>query len=433
MLALLSKCIICLLLVGEICAFGTDKTVYPLIMSGSNPSTTMTLRLIELLEDENKPAELLKVYWRKEGDRGWLSLDVLSSIWHEGKARVYSAELQDLSPATRYEIKIGENQTCHFMTSPDPDHNAVKVVVGAGFYNIYDVTRFRRMCATVAKLEPNIVIGGGSFICKGSAEGVPTQWLQFIKMWTELMRTAAGDLIPLDPIIGCRDLDTAESAAKITKSKYYQIFGPKHLAHALSIGRSAKFMMLDTGVVSPIEGAQTTVLGKALMESRGVPYKFAVYSVPVDGDHVRARADSIQRLWLPLFESNGVAAVFESSLNCLSRSWPLLRAQRHLNGIVYCAIGCWGDLPKSPVKQKEQALFPFSESVNGVWLLEIMRQGCVLRAIDIDGQERSRCSLKPRTAAHSPSIGVVQPLTNSNTPDSRHAPTIMHGHKQNNK
>lgn len=376
---------------------GAESGIYPLVLAGNNPASSMAIRLFEPVADTKSPPPPKKVYVQRDGDKGWLPAEVSLSTWSAGQVRVYHVDLHDLSANTRYHIKVGTEHAWHFSTMPDPDVAAVKIAIASDFYNIYDTASFINMCRSVALAEPHLIIGGGNYICGGVANASPSHWLHFVQRWSQLMRTSADDLIPLDPMPGSRDIEQATAAKQ---SNYYQIFGGRCFAHLLTIGRSATFVVLDAGVVAPIEGEQSTWLAKALMGARTTPYKFAVYQ--------RSNRDKVHQWWLHLFEAHGIAAVFEQQNKCFSRSWPLLRDKRNLQGMFFCGCSCWGDLPKSSAYNYPNALFPFVEAVNGVWLLEIMKLGCVLRAIDMDGQELNRCALKAKGASHTASIGTVQ-------------------------
>ena len=119
-----------------------------------------------------------------------------------------------------------------------------------------------------------------------------------------------------------------------------------HLSYrTLDLANTLSFVLLDTGHILPIDGAQSNWLKASLEERKQVPWKCAVYHIaayPSIYNFAEKVPSLIRTEWVPSFEEYGVCLAFENHNHAFKKTYPLLKGKVDPAGIVYLGDGSWG-------------------------------------------------------------------------------------------
>jgi hypothetical protein len=343
-----------------------------------------------------------KLEVRPVGKSAWKAVDGQRRPWTPARRSVFVAKLDQLEAGQRYECRVAGDETIYtFRTSNDPSRNTVRFAVGGDMRCEWRPSRFREMCEAVAAFDPDFVVAGGDLAyCRGSVGAWP-RWDQWLKEWNQLMRTSRGDLIPILPVIGNHEVAGGYGQDATKAPHFFTVFElPEHQPiRTFDIGNVCSLFLLDSGHVNPVEGEQTKWLQAALSARRSRAFRAAVYHVPgvpaVKADQVVSGA--VGQHWIPLFDKEDLDCAFEHHRHTMKRSRPLKNGVPHPRGTIYFGDGCWGVPPRAPLANVKAEIFPYYESRNGVWLVDLSAKRMLVRAIDKQGQERDRINLIPRS------------------------------------
>jgi hypothetical protein len=131
--------------------------------------------------------------------------------------------------------------------------------------------------------------------------------------------------------------------------------------------------------VSPIGGAQTDWLGRALADRQDRPHLLVANHVPAYPSYraptsallssVLGTGEGNRRNWCPLFERYRVDAVLEHHDHTFKRTHPLTDGRPERNGVVYLGDGSWGQL-RAPVGPERR---PYLAAVSRAYHMTVHR------------------------------------------------------------
>jgi acid phosphatase type 7 len=329
-----------------------------------DPTTTMT---VQWIGSEREGAER-PVWFAKESSHNWRLQKFsqhrfpLSDLW------IHRAELSDLAPDTGYKFRIGtDSAEQRFRTAPAKDTNTIQFVSG-GDCGLGDHPRQTNRLA--AAQDPLFVLLGGDLAYENGQN--PDQFLQFLENYSNDLRIG-GRLVPMVACIGNHDVDGKYGQPREMGRFFYAMFDGLFTDTgyaALDFGDYMSLVLLDTNHTSPIEGAQTAWLEKALKEREDCPNVFVANHVPAYPSHRAFEAVGGEvgtgfenrKHWVPLFERYNVDAVFEHHDHTYKRTHPLLDGRPNAKGVLYLGDGSWGRIRKPTDTEKRPYLAVASEN-----------------------------------------------------------------------
>ena len=275
---------------------------------------------------------------------------------HAPQYIIHRVELSNLEPNAEYFFKVLQYPEVHrFLTAPGHLDNELRFVVGGDMY--HDALSFMiNTCKKAALMHPCFALIGGDIAyavkSKNQKRDQTERWIDWIKVWSAYMRTPKGYLIPVIAALGNHDIigefDQTPSQAA-TFSALFPMPGPQ-IYNVIDFGSYLSIFILDSGHAHPVEGVQTSWLGKVLQERERTKHKFAIYHVPAYPSlrtYPNRISSAIRKSWVPLFEKKGIQACFEHHDHAYKRTFPLIKNQKSTGGIIYIGDGCWGvELPR---------------------------------------------------------------------------------------
>jgi hypothetical protein len=329
-----------------------------------DPTTTMTVQWIGSESDGVKRP----VWFAKDGGQAWQQQKFsprrlpLSDHW------IHRAELSSLEPDTEYKFRIGHDSAEQkFRTAPAKDTNTIQFVSG-GDCGLGDHPRQTNRLA--AAQDPLFVLLGGDLAYENGQN--PDQFVEFLENYSNDLRIG-GRLVPMVACIGNHDVDGKYGQPRERGRFFYAMFDGLFTDTgyaALDFGQYMSLVLLDTNHTSPIDGAQTDWLAKALSERADCPNVFVANHVPAypshrafetDGDGVGTGIEN-RKHWVPLFERYNVDAVLEHHDHTYKRTHPLLDGRPNEKGVLYLGDGSWGRIRKPTDMDKRPYLAVASES-----------------------------------------------------------------------
>ncbi len=333
-----------------------------------DPTTTATVQWIG-------PAQAVPEHVRvasHTGSGGWKEQAVVQKDFGKTHLKVHRCEFTGLTPGTEYVLQVGgSSQLCRFRTMPAKATNTFTFVSGgdAGT-NSHAVANN----ILAAKQEPYFVLLGGDLAYDNGTSAKTA--IQFYMNYSRTMIDPKGRLIPLVSTLGNHEVRGSYKGRRSDATHYLPLFDGLYSETtygALDFGDYLSLVLLDSGHVSPIEGAQTDWLDKTLKERQDRPHLFAANHVPAYPSF-RAPAASPtlaaivnpflkeklggtgaenRKHWCPLFERHGVDAVLEHHDHTFKRTHPMLDGLRNRYGVPYLGDGSWGRLraPAPPEKR----------------------------------------------------------------------------------
>lgn len=311
----------------------------------------------------------------------------------ERTREVHSAELQGLDPGRKYFFQFSDGDTpmgaeAAFRTLL-PDTRDLRFIVGG---DMGTFQRTRRLLRHAAKTDPMFAIIGGDIAYANADPGDVDRWDRWFRNWHRTMRTSDGCLVPIIAAIGNHEVRTGPSGEP--EAPFYLSFLPQGGGTYFSrrLGNAAVVHVLDSGHVTPVEGAQTAWLAQALENTPASLHQFAVYHVPMYPCH-RAfddRRSVVEREnWLPLFDAYGLALGFEHHDHALKRTHPLRGGEVTPGGTVYLGDGCFG-MPPRRIEQQDLGYLAHAGRSPHFWRVEVSGPRIVCAAIGLDGRTLDR-------------------------------------------
>lgn len=189
--------------------------------------------------------------------------------------------------------------------------------------------------------------------------------IAFLQNYSRHMVDPKGRLVPLVAGIGNHEVDGGYAKPRANATFFLPLFDglyPEKTYAALDFGDYLSLVLLDTGHVEPIGGAQTDWLEAALDERQGRPHLLVANHVPAYPSYRNPEAgkngafgtgEGNRLHWCPLFERYGVDGVLEHHDHTFKRTHALTDGLRDKNGVTYLGDGSWGMLrtPVAPEKR----------------------------------------------------------------------------------
>ena len=189
------------------------------------------------------------------------------------------------------------------------------------------------------------------------------------------MVTPDGRTVPMMLAIGNHEVNDLTDKDPALRSPGY--IGNFAQANNLSyfskqFGKNLVIIALDSGHLTPHDGEQKAWLETELKRVQAMPYKFAIYHVPLyptireyEGKgSVAGRAH-----WLPLFDQYGLTTAFENHDHAFKRTHRLKAGKIDPTGTLYLGDGCFGVEPRE-MKEKRW----YQEVASGTphfWLVDL--------------------------------------------------------------
>ncbi len=303
----------------------------------SRPDTTMTVQwLTDPAQQENQ------VEYQRLGETGWKSLKGSHAVLPgHTPFLIHRTELTGLLPDSDYRFRIGSDGVIYrFRTMPATMIAPIRFVVGGDVYHD-NWELLEKMNREVAALDPQFILFGGDLVYNEKApshfKGMP-RWVEWLIACKKQLVTHAGRLIPIVPAIGNHDVENENYFAALFPMPGAQSF------NVLDFGNYLSVILLDTGHLHPIEGAQTEWLKTALAERQTVSHKLALYHVPAYPcyrDYNNKESAQVRKHWVPLFEQGGLNMAFENHDHAYKRTWPLREDKSDPTGVLYFGDGGW--------------------------------------------------------------------------------------------
>jgi hypothetical protein len=320
-----------------------------------DPTTTMT---VQWVGPAAAPPDVSAA--PAPGTRGadrWTAVRATSRSFPLTDLNVFRAEFTGLTPGAEYQFRIAARPALYrFRTMPARATNALSFVSGGdcGVNGHVETVN-----ALAARQNPHFVVIGGDVAYDDGHS--PQATLGFLRNYSRHMTDADGRLIPLLACIGNHEVSGAynqpRSAAPLFLSLFDGLYKDTTYA-ALDFGDYLSLILLDSGHVAPIGGAQADWLASALAERADRPHLIAVNHVPAypsyrapDGPDSTGAGN--RKFWCPLFEKYGVDAVLEHHDHTFKRTYPLTDGRKDRYGVPYLGDGSWGQLraPVAPEKR----------------------------------------------------------------------------------
>lgn len=254
----------------------------------------------------------------------------------------------------------------------------------------------RAMSLAAARRDPEFAVIGGDWAYDDADPAHFDRWVDLLRIWRETMVRSDGSAVPMVAAIGNHEMPRG-GGGDATRTPFAALF-PEPMVRTVTVGPEVAFVLLDTGHARPIAD-QTAWLATQAAALRPRAWTFAVYHVPAypsvrkfDG----SGSSAVRARWVPVFEREGVDAVFEAHDHALKRTHPLLGGRTDPAGITYLGDGCWGVEPRTPATPAERPYLAVSAAVHHVWSIALDAGQAQCEAIGADGAVLDRVTLTPR-------------------------------------
>jgi acid phosphatase type 7 len=345
-------------------SLGITEEPYALYLTWQHdPTRTMTVQWITPKENADDSLE-----YRVQGDTKWQTqLGKHKEMPQDEPFFVHVVELQDLTPDSVYYFRLKESDTdYHFRTLPKDLNETPVVFLVGGDTNQLGPEGFAETNIRAAKEDPSFVVFGGDLAYASPRESFQAEdadrWLEWIKTYSDTMKTTDNHLIPLLVAIGNHDVKGGFHQTPEKAPFFHALFSmPGYPGYNVVRANSyLSFYLLDSSHSNPVKGVQTDWLKTELDKDSKMIHRFAIYHVPAYPS-VRSYnmdiSNMIRRNWLPLFEKYGVHVAFENHDHDYKRTYPLIKGKIDPRGVVYIGDGSWGVKPRVPKKANKSEYF----------------------------------------------------------------------------
>ncbi|WP_227254872.1 purple acid phosphatase family protein [Frigoriglobus tundricola] len=361
-----------------------------------DPTTTIT---VQWVGPEKPDLGTVRVAPR-DTSAGWTVAKVVTKPFGNTEVRVHRAEVTGLAPGTEYLLQIGPSvHTSRFRTMPVKATDTFTWVSGGDCGTGPHAIGTNQIAA---KQEPYFALIGGDL---GYDNGTSARTaVQFLQNYSKHMIDPKGRLVPLVTCLGNHEVRGGYRGKRHDATYFLPLFDGlyKETTYgALDFGDYLSLVLLDTGHVSAVGGAQTDWLDSALAERQDRPHLIVANHVPaypsfrspaaapVSGlrgmlgvtEKGGGTGDENRKHWCPLFERYGVDAVLEHHDHTFKRTHPLTDGHVDKYGVPYLGDGSWGQLraPASPEKR------PYLAAVGQAYHMTVHR---------LEGEQRYHVALE---------------------------------------
>jgi acid phosphatase type 7 len=334
---------------------------------------------------------------------GWMTGAVRTKPFGNTEAMVHRCEFTGLAPGTEYLLQIGTSGSLsRFRTMPAKATNTFTWVSGGDCGTGPHAIGTNQIAA---KQEPYFALIGGDL---GYDNGTSARAaIAFLRNYSKHMIDPKGRLIPMVTCIGNHEVRGGYKGKRSDATYYLPLFDGLYSETtygALDFGDYLSLVLLDSGHVSAIGGAQTDWLNSALAEREDRPHLIVANHVPaypsfrpsgvsppgstsktLEALGLKARVggtgEENRKHWCPLFERHGVDAVLEHHDHTFKRTHPLIGGRVDRYGVPYLGDGSWGQLrpPASPEKR------PYLAAVGQAYHMTVHR---------LEGEQRYHVALE---------------------------------------
>lgn len=285
----------------------------------------------------------------------WLVQSTMTRPFPETDFKVFRAELTNLTPDTLYHFRIGRRSPVYkFRTMPAKATDAIHFISG-GDCGVNDAAIANNRQA--AKQDPMFALIGGDL---GYDNGRSVEVsLAFLRNYSRTMIGRDGRLIPLITCIGNHEVNGGYNKPREAATFFFPLFEglyPETSYATLDFGDYLSLILLDTGHVSSIAGAQADWLEKQLKARCDHPHTIVVQHVPSYPSHRNPEVapvkpgkdpkpgtgEASRQHWVPLFERYRVPLVLEHHDHTFKRTMPLIDGRGDDDGVLYLGDGSWG-------------------------------------------------------------------------------------------
>jgi acid phosphatase type 7 len=311
-----------------------------------DPTTTMTIQWVAPESSQDATIQ----YATLESPM-WLPAATLLRPFPNTDLRVHRCELTGLTPGTEYQFHIGTDMTAYrFRTMPAKANNTIQFVSG-GDAGVGEHAIGTNKLA--AKQEPYFALIGGDLAYDNGRS--PETFLKFLENYRGHMVDAQRRLIPMLSCIGNHEVDGGYEGTRERSPQYLSVFDgffADTTFGVLDIGDYMSLVLLDTGHIEPIAGAQTEWLEKTLTDRQDRTHLIVANHVPAypsyrtfqgPGDKL-GTGEEQRKFWSPLFEKYNVDVVLEHHDHTFKRTHPIKGGLVDKNGVLYLGDGSWGKL-----------------------------------------------------------------------------------------
>jgi hypothetical protein len=318
----------------------------------TDPTTTMTIQWVDRESTDDRSIRFAPL-----DAEVWQSAPTLLRPFPDTESKVHRCELIGLHPGTEYQFQIGPTSPIYrFRTMPARATDTIQFVSGGD--SGIDVHAIKT-CMNAARQEPWFALIGGDLAYDNGRS--PETFLKFLVNYSRYMVDPLGRMIPMITCIGNHEVNGGYAKGREFSPHYLSVFDglfSETTYGVLDVGDYLSLVLLDTGHVSPIGGAQTDWLESTLAARQERPHLIVANHVPAypsvrhpgsPGDAKGTGAENRQH-WVPLFERYNVDVVLEHHDHAFKRTHPLAGGLFDKNGVVYLGDGSWGKLrmPNAP-------------------------------------------------------------------------------------
>ncbi len=305
--------------------------------------------------------------------------------------KIHWVELRGLQPGATYYFIAGDPEhgftaERKFRTVPSGTQS-LRFVVGGDMGISGEGAELLQQSA---KLSPAFGVIGGDIAYANDALTNFTRWDVWLDHWATNMITPTGYTVPMVLAIGNHEVRGGTSAFMTNAQFFFQYFAQDNQRSycTRTFGKNIAMFLLDTGHISPHGGEQAAWLDAQLSVQRKVPYKFAVYHVPLypsvrgfDG----GLSDAGRKAWLPIFDRYHLTTAFEHHDHAFKRTQLLRENQYDPHGTLYLGDGCWG-MPARKVDAELRWYEVKTASLQHFWCVDVGRRRVEYRAVNKTGQ-----------------------------------------------
>ena len=348
-----------------------------------DPTTTMTIQWIG-----PEPTGDVAVLSAKAAAPVWRRQVVTTKPYPGTSSRVYRCELTGLDPGEEYGFQIGAaTRMYRFRTMPAKATDTIQFVSG-GDAGVNEHAVATNLLA--ARQDPWFALIGGDLAYDNGRS--PDTFTGFLKNYHAQMRDSTGRLIPMISCIGNHEVQGGYNATREKSPQYLSVFDgffAETTYGVLDIGDYLSIVLLDTGHIAPISGAQTDWLGGVLKERQERPHLIVANHVPAypsvrspqGGGGKFGTGEEQRQHWCPLFEQYKVDVVLEHHDHAFKRTHPLTDGRYDKHGVVYLGDGSWGKL-RGPHPPEER---PYLARTAGSYHVTVHR---------LEGEERFHVAIE---------------------------------------
>ncbi|MBX7254928.1 MAG: fibronectin type III domain-containing protein [Candidatus Hydrogenedentes bacterium] len=305
---------------------------------------------------------------------------------------IHTVTLRGLKPDTNYyftagSVQDGFTEERWFRTVPAGDE-PIRFITGG---DMDSTPLTQALLKQAAKKDPLFLVVGGDIAYANADVQNYKQWDRWFDNWEKLMITPNGRTIPVVTAIGNHETNKSDSPDPKERARFYfEYFGRQSelTYYERKFGSNIALFVLDSGHIAPHDGAQREWLNQALERNKDVPYRFAVYHVPLYPSHrdFEGKGSVLGRThWLPLFDQYKLTAAFENHDHTFKRTHLLRGNQVSPDGTLYIGDGSFGVDPRE-IEGDLRWYEAKALQTGHFWVIDVTPAGVTYTAFGKDGE-----------------------------------------------